>query len=180
MMDYMNTFYFYRRNIDVELRELERQALADPDNAELVGRYLHALARATEHDVDCDSIKYSLDYLQSSAAFEKVVSDYIEAWPDYCKECSGWGGHTESYDPSPAGVGLSSGGFPEYEPCETCVEAGKCPRCGEMSINLIEDDRGDYFRCSECDWSDKNGTKGLLEDFPEPPECNCRVMRFYE
>lgn len=50
-------------------------------------------------------------------------------WPNYCRECEGFGGRTYSYDPSPAGVSLSSGTMQDFDPCEACGEHDLCPRC---------------------------------------------------
>jgi len=50
----------------------------------------------------------------------KQHAEYRKQWPNRCKTCIGWGGATSSYDPSPAGVALSSGSMQEFDPCPDC------------------------------------------------------------
>lgn len=99
-------------------------------------------------------------------AHNRVVREYEEKYPGHCETCRGWGGRTYSYDPSPAGVGLSPGCMWDFDPCEDCTCQGKCPRCGEKVEGLGDEN----VPCPHCGWTEKDG--GL----PEAPECWC----FYE
>jgi len=162
----------YRRNSDTELRELERQALATGDE-EILKKFHHALARSTGHKPACSSVKYHLQYVKSEEAAKKAIADYIEKWPGHCEDCQGWGGKVSYYDPSPAGVGLSPGSMQDFDPCPTCLDAGICPRCGEKSADLVEEDYYDKFECSSCGWDDEKNNDGMPEGDPYPPECDC-------
>lgn len=60
-----------------------------------------------------------------------------------CFHCNGEGGHTYTHDPSPPGVGLSSGTMEEWAECYTCGGSGldasnivPCPFCGSSSVDL--------------------------------------------
>jgi hypothetical protein len=63
---------------------------------------------------------------------------YLYEWPNHCKHCAGWGGHSYSDDPSPPGVSLSPGTTDDYDPCEMCH--GHCSRCGVSFLEVISDD----------------------------------------
>jgi len=163
----------YRRNADIDLRELERQAMATGD-PEIIERFKHSYARATDHDVSCSSVQY---YLQDKAAnkkIERAIASYEASWPKYCRDCHGWGGKTSYYDPSPAGVGLSPGSMADFDPCPTCVEQGICPRCGEESADLVAaDEYSDKFACELCGWDELNNNECIPESDPYPLECDC-------
>ena len=165
----------YRRNPDADLRELERQALANPDDENAQLRYHHALARTTDHSPACSSIVYHLDQLRDEARYERVVADYTTKWPKHCVACGGRGGQSSSYDPSPGGIGLSAGFMVDFDHCQTCVEQSICPRCGENTLDMIEEEFEDYFRCSNCDWNDREDAEvdGLPEVTSYFPECDC-------
>jgi len=81
-------------------------------------------------------------------------------WPNYCRDCDGWGGSTfyESH-------GLPGPAERLIEPCE-CVMAEtdgpqKCPRCGELSL-----DNDGSGPCNNCTWDYDDG---LIEEFDEEP-----------
>lgn len=76
---------------------------------------------------------------------------YEQAWPHHCRNCEGWGGHYGSFDPSPAGVSLSSGSLVEVDPCPECVEKSVCPRCGvKDEAHVLTGD--EFENCTQCDW----------------------------
>ena len=101
------------------------------------------------------------------ARWKIVTAEYETAWPSYCRKCDGQGGHGYYYDPSPAGVSLSSGQMFDYDPCPECVEKGICPRCGNQV--WTEDDFGsDLVTCSACGWKEEDPDAA-----PEQPECWC-------
>lgn len=92
---------------------------------------------------------------------------YRNAWPHHCTYCEGWGGFWGSYDPSPAGVSLSSGSMMELEPCEHCVVHGRCPRCGVQEPDAVP--YGEEFEhCPHCDWRWDHS-----EGMPEHDICPC-------
>lgn len=75
---------------------------------------------------------------------------YAQAWPDHCRTCNGEGGFSTSFDPSPAGVSLSSGSMMEYDPCTNCLERSKCPRCAGGVIAETYWDHGEEAICENC------------------------------
>lgn len=96
------------------------------------------------------------------ARYSEELIAYEAAHPNYCRTCKGRGGREYHDDPSPAGVGLSSGYYIEVDPCHDCVELGKCPVCAKT----IDDD-GE--RCYHCGWKMDDGNKTVAPHF----ECCC-------
>jgi hypothetical protein len=90
---------------------------------------------------------------------------YAETYPNYCKVCSGCGGSSYSYDPSPSGVSLGSGSMEDFEPCEHCVMQGNCPRCGSLIWDMSEEG---FFVCPVCGLNDES-PDGLIPD----EDCGC-------
>jgi len=99
--------------------------------------------------------------------YEERRRAWAAAHPNHCPHCEGWGGFASCYDPSPAGVGLSPGCMPDWDPCPKCLERGVCPRCGQET--LVPDDEPEA--CTSCGWSmsDPDG-------MPPPYECGCAYM----
>ncbi len=155
----------YRRNSDADLRELERKALANPGDESIQLQYHHALARTTDHHPKCSSIVYYLDQQRDEARHEREVAEYTAKWPKHCTACGGRGG-ASSY---------SREHGPDMDFCGTCVESGVCPRCGEETLDMIEETYEDYFKCSACGWDDRKDleTGGLPEETPYFLECDC-------
>ena len=88
-------------------------------------------------------------------------------YPDYCTAC-GADGFTYSKD--------YWGELKQY-PCTSCLEQGKCPRCGKQEIvqEPWKEFAGSYPVCAACNWT------SLHEDddantLPFPPECYCEVL----
>lgn len=110
-----------------------------------------------EHTSECN---------QAQAKFKAEVEAYHQAWPNHCDHCHGWGSHSYTYDPSPAGVALGPGFMVDTDPCSDCIEEAKCPRCGQQTF---PDDT--TMICSSCgfDLEHTNKNPGL----PEPPDCVC-------
>lgn len=115
--------------------------------------------------------------------YQKELADWLSRWGyTYCQECKSYGVLTDTYDPSPAGVGLSSGWMESEEPC-SCTsldndrEQPRCPRCG-TDWEISYDGEGDPicliteqgFPCPSCEW---NWGKGLDDTLPVEPECFC-------
>jgi len=169
---------FYRRNSDITLRELKRQAKAHPGDEGAQKRFQAALARVEGHNPCCAYIKYYLSDEKIMQDYAAEIEKYTSEWPDYCVACGGWGGHYSSYDPSPAGVSLSPGYMIEYDPCRVCVEQLICPRCGKETINLVESRGGDTYLCAGCGWKEST-TAGLPQDPPHYTECTCWEMGLY-
>ncbi len=104
--------------------------------------------------------------IDSQAETKTKRENYAKEWPNHCTDCEGWGGHSSSYDPSPAGVSLGGGSYQEFDPCETCYCKGKCPRCGALMADgqeLFDKDTP----CLSCDFTE--GTDGM----PAVTECGC-------
>lgn len=113
-----------------------------------------------------------LTFIEHTAECDRegqAVRNWVELWPDHCWECNGWGGH-----PSPA-VSLAPGYFTDFEPCEYCIEEGRCPRCGEDGLESVCDvcgwDQGDpdgkpahycYCEMEREDWAEEF-TPGLFD-----------------
>lgn len=100
--------------------------------------------------------------IENTKRYEKLLAEWTERWPKHCKNCAGWGGFSSSFDPSPAGVSLSSGTMEDAEPCPECTEKGVCARCGAKGLNP-ETGEGP---CSLCGWDYDDGE-------PSKPECFC-------
>jgi len=68
------------------------------------------------------------------AQYAQVVTQFWRAYPQACRTCSGVGGFTSTYDPSPAGVSLGSGFLYDTEPCQDCEghELPTCALCGQI------------------------------------------------
>ncbi len=98
------------------------------------------------------------------AKYKAAIAEYELAHPNYCRKCGGVGGFYTSYDPSPPGVSLSPGYMLDYDPCSECVEQGKCPVCGQETLN----DDGD--KCSSCGWNCEDDQKTAA---PVEPDCEC-------
>ena len=104
--------------------------------------------------------------IDSQTAISAKRFAYAQRWPNHCTDCEGWGGHSSSYDPSPAGVSLGGGSFTEFDPCETCYCKGNCPRCGGPMADgqeLFDEDTP----CPSCGF--KEGDAGMEQQ----PECGC-------
>ncbi len=92
--------------------------------------------------------------------YQKALAEWQAKWPNACKKCGGWGGHTYKYDPSPAGVSLSPGCMTDFDPCEApgCISEGNCARCGKPALSTIpgvcEEGEGP---CKECGWNYNDG-----------------------
>lgn len=91
------------------------------------------------------------------------------AHPAACPTCHGWGGMEESYDPSPAGVGLSPGTMTDWSPCPDCLEGGICPYCAQtLYCEATDPGMADPPFCTVCGWV-LDASPGC----PAPPECGC-------
>jgi len=88
---------------------------------------------------------------QHTINYETALEAYRLLWPNYCTVCNAVGGFHSSYDPSPAGVSLSPGSYPDFDPCSACILRGICPRCGEQ--HTIDQD-SDTCECLNCRWKD--------------------------
>jgi len=103
------------------------------------------------------------------AEWEAARDAYAAQWPNYCRKCSGNGGHVYQDDPGDRHCSLS-GGFMEFdEPCIHCLENGICPRCGKLAW---PDDafEQETLTCPHCGWNEDKAAELAL---PEQPECLC-------
>jgi hypothetical protein len=126
------------------------------------------VAKKVEHFDDC---------VKAFAQYEKEKAEFERMFPNYCRACGGWGGHSYRYDPSPAGVSLSRGYMEDWDPCAECVEKGKCPHCAGEIVDRSGD--GDWA-CPKCGWSEvpKSPVGQILANgLPEEPECWCDYRR---
>jgi len=91
---------------------------------------------------------------------------WLERWPNYCHQCNGWGIVEWTENQAPLGSGQR---WPEHfsEPC-SCLESGKCPRCGEPDIEFTEFSDDTWADCRACGWTSRN--PDALPVVLEPPE----------
>ena len=75
--------------MDEAQRRLERAAAAGDIDAE---RTLERKRLQVEHKADCSILKYWDQHLEDIDLFNHAVAKYIAKWPNYCEDCSGWGG----------------------------------------------------------------------------------------
>ncbi len=105
------------------------------------------------HSVDC-------------IAAEQAMNAYVAQWTNYCQHCQGAGVLTWQENQAPLGSGhtwletLS-------EPCDNCVGAGRCPRCGGAAPASWDD--GGEEPCPHCGW---NWCK-VAGDCKPDAECYC-------
>lgn len=113
-----------------------------------------------EHTPEC---------LAQAAAAEAARAAWRARWPHHCRACEGRGGAGESYDPSPAGLSLGAGWLYDWYPCESCVEAGRCPRCAARTMA----DDGDCDTCFACGWDGRRP-----DHLPPEPACVCQPLGY--
>jgi len=97
---------------------------------------------------------------------------FMLAYPHHCPECDGMGVHISRYDPSASGVSLSGGYLEDSEPCPSCLEKDRCPKCGE-SVDWLEYSdiiQEDHYRCPSCGWRDNDDSQSR---FFGNYECDC-------
>jgi hypothetical protein len=90
---------------------------------------------------------------------------YQQRWPHHCRRCQGYGQFIDRYDPSAAGVSLSSGYMLGAEPCDACTEHNLCPRCMLLGLQLPSEENGyEYGKgpCRICGWDYEQG--GIPDD----------------
>lgn len=76
---------------------------------------------------------------------------YQESYPDYCHDCEGWGYSMEQ-------------GLVSYAKFCHCLNSGKCPRCGQNSVDR-------ELNCAACGWRYMYpGVDGI----PLKPDCICK------
>lgn len=109
---------------------------------------------------------------ECQAAYQKYEAAYqvwMEKWGSTCcQNCWGQGAFYDSYDPSPAGVSLSTGSVMDAEPCSDCTgreEDPCCPRCGSRNIDVEKE-----TPCRDCHY---NWGKNPDDMRPEWPGCGC-------
>lgn len=152
--------------MDEYLRILKRQLIVDPDDEELKDRYFQAFHRIYNHFPYCEIIKNADSEAAALVAYETYVQSYETRYPKYCRKCGGWGGNF-TYD--------GSTGMEDFDPCNSCIELGYCPQCGEATAEMLEEPGEgyyDYFSCP-CGWRDDDPNR---EGMPLPPDktpCNC-------
>ncbi len=88
------------------------------------------------------------DYEQMLEATAEASREWRARWPHCCSACGGWGGRTH-YEHHPYGMTTATETL--WEPCETCVLAGICPRCG--AEGEADEDDG-LVRCETCGWDE--------------------------
>ena len=99
-----------------------------------------------------------------------AINAYNHQWPNACPTCDGWGiiNDTQSV---PYGMGSTL--MPVDDICETCLENGACPRCGEM-ILATDDQFQDFVEneelCPFCGWA---WGRNAGDTRPPEPECYC-------
>lgn len=120
-------------------------------------------------------MSHTKECLEKRAQNQKDIEDWKKKWPKYCKSCGGWGGNYYSYDPSPAGVGLSPGSMTDFITCEECLDKNICPRCHEDGVTIMPPSKdGLVVKCLNCGWDDyQEGCPHEIED------CCCDMLEFF-
>lgn len=109
------------------------------------------------------SVSHTSQCLYWQEASQREQKAFWSTYPHACPTCRGWGMISGTYDPSPSGVGLSSGSITDSDPCSVCVEEGICPLCGEQAL----DEEGNS--CLACSW-----ICGVTEGAPQKYDaCAC-------
>lgn len=99
---------------------------------------------------------------ETTRQYQAQVAAFVEAHPDYCQTCGGWGGHGSPGCFVPYGSTYVSLPY-EWDPCPDCLDQGLCPHCGQLLDNPDEPSH-----CSACGW-DEDKAEGI----PEGPGCLC-------
>lgn len=103
-------------------------------------------------------MKHSQKCIEQNERINQQWKELKSKYPHLCCKCNGYGYLSYTYDPSPSGVGLSSGFMTDYESCPECLEVGKCPVC---SSEIIDDEN----KCSACGWD--------AQTWQSPPNSEC-------
>jgi len=77
---------------------------------------------------------------------EAKAAEWITKWPHYCRTCEAAGAlyWTEHHD-------FGYPGEPMQDICDECIGQDKCPRCGQRTFILNDDDECPEI-CSACGW----------------------------
>ena len=103
-------------------------------------------------------MEHTKECLEQMAKREAEIAKYEQDWPNYCKECGGWGG--ESHVELVGEPGGPNAYQDVWDDCDKCVGEGKCPRCGaelfkdagEMWNELFQDWLEGMTPCPACGW----------------------------
>lgn len=112
---------------------------------------------------------HSPECIATDKKMEEEQKEWIAKWPNYCRNCKGWGGFMSHYDPSPSGVSLSSGYMEDFDTCIVCADNFLCSRC--MTKNPAWEE-GNETPCINCGW-DPYYPDALPPD-PSGP-CSCEL-----
>jgi hypothetical protein len=105
------------------------------------------------------------------------MDQWVRDHPNYCRHCQGMGGFASSYDPSPAGVSLSSGSMMEFDYCPECTEKGVCPECGQQMFDPDAFGWSDMLVCPHCGWKEETAS-GMPQGHQE--YCPCQEKKMEE
>lgn len=116
-------------------------------------------------------IQHSPQCIEYTNRIKVEREKYTEEWPNHCPSCEGWGYSVHYENQSPLGSGYV---WNEeiIDPCSSCIEEGKCPRCGTLQPGDYPfEDEGD--KCISCGWV--WDTKGMTPPPDGPCECEYRT-----
>jgi hypothetical protein len=113
-------------------------------------------------------MQHSAKCLAQQAKMKRPHDEYVEKWPNYCRECGGVGEVTWQENQSPLGSGMV---WLEtiVDLCDSCFGNGKCPRCGELND---EDLDVELYKCQHCGWEFATRDSGCPPAGLEEP-CEC-------
>lgn len=97
-----------------------------------------------QHDKTCQQLNYNTI---------ANINGWIKHYPDYCRNCAGWGIHLDS------------------SLCIACTEEGYCPRC----MILFESEDYGYRTCRACGF-DEYDPQGR----PDEPDCICEDVDYMD
>ena len=113
------------------------------------------------HSPDCHALR--TEALRARLEWEAMH-------PDFCRECHGFGGHAEPGDSVPYGSTFVL--LPDvFIECPTCLEAGRCPWCGDTLLGESLDHFNQKQRCC-CGYNARIHSEDnpFSEDAPPHPE----------
>lgn len=97
---------------------------------------------------------HSLSCIAAQRQIEKKHKEWVRKWPNYCRSCGGFGVNSWYENASPWGSG-ENWPMQVTDVCPSCLEQGKCPRCGREAWTE-EEVENESLTCMYCGWDDEH------------------------